>query len=163
VRDVASGAGADLDRTGRRRTATATGRAGGLGLLARHCRRRTVVLRHLRRVRAAPAGARGRRRGRGRRTKLTLGRPRVAACARRSGAPRAHGRGAAGLLLPRGSPAHRRDAAGLADGVLHGWLRTLESTLPAHPDLTLVAFVPALVLLAAVVGAEWLRRGVAAG
>ena len=62
--------------------------------------------------------------------------------------------GAAGLLLPGGVPLTGATLRALAGGVLHGWLRTLESTLPAHPDLTLVAFVPALVLLAAVVGAR---------
>lgn len=45
------------------------------------------------------------------------------------------------------------------DGVLTGWWRTLGSTLPAHPDPDLIAFVPALTLLAGVLGTEWGRRG----
>ena len=94
---------------------------------------------------------------------LTFGRPRVAALRAPLGVLLGATAGAAGLLLPGGVPLTGATLRALADGVLHGWLRTLESTLPAHPDLTLVAFVPALVLLAAVVGAEWLRRGVAAG
>jgi protein-glutamine gamma-glutamyltransferase len=93
---------------------------------------------------------------------LTLGRPRVAALRAPLGVLLGATAGAAGLLLPGGVPLTGATLRALADGVLHGWLRTLESTLPAHPDLTLVAFVPALVLLAAVVGTEWLRRGVAA-
>lgn len=51
--------------------------------------------------------------------------------------------------------------AAVLDGARSGWLRTLESTLPARPDPELVTFVPALVLLAAVLGVEWLRRGAA--
>jgi transglutaminase-like putative cysteine protease len=50
----------------------------------------------------------------------------------------------------------------LLDGVVHGWQRTLDSTLPARADIALVAFVPVLVLVAAVVGVEWARRGAAA-
>ena len=83
---------------------------------------------------------------------LTLGRPGSPPCARRSGSLLGATAGVAGLLLPGGVPLTGATLRVLADGVLHGWLRTLESTLPAHPDLTLVAFVPALVLLAAVVG-----------
>ena len=94
---------------------------------------------------------------------LTFGRPRVAALRAPLGVLLGATAGAAGLLLPGDVPLTGATLQALADGVLHGWLRTLESTLPAHPDLTLVAFVPALVLLAAVVGVEWLRRGVAAG
>lgn len=47
------------------------------------------------------------------------------------------------------------------DGARSGWLRTLESTLPARPDPELTTFVPVLVLIAAVLGVEWLRRGIA--
>ncbi len=47
------------------------------------------------------------------------------------------------------------------DGTLHGWRHTLESTFPARPDAALLAFVPTLALLAAVIGVEWLRRGFA--
>lgn len=43
-------------------------------------------------------------------------------------------------------------------GAANGWLRTLESTFPARPDPELLTFVPLLVLLAAVLGVEWLRR-----
>ena len=112
---------------------------------------RTVVLGRVRPGGAARAGARRRRRCRGRRPAHARPRSgrRPALTAR--GARRRHSRGG-GPAAARRCPAHRRDAAGLAGGVLHGWLRTLESTLPAHPDLKLVAFVPALVLLAAVVG-----------
>lgn len=44
-------------------------------------------------------------------------------------------------------------------GAASGWMRTLESTLPARPDPELTAFVPLLALIAAVLGVEWLRRG----
>ena len=47
------------------------------------------------------------------------------------------------------------------DGVLHGYRHTLDSTLPARPDPTLLPFVPALALLAGVVSVEWCRRGAA--
>lgn len=50
------------------------------------------------------------------------------------------------------------EAATVVDGALHGWLRTLESTLPARPDAALIAFVPFVTLLAGIVGIEWLRR-----
>ncbi|MCE3552384.1 DUF3488 and transglutaminase-like domain-containing protein [Pseudonocardia sp. RS11V-5] len=55
------------------------------------------------------------------------------------------------------------EAAGRAvlDGALDGWLHTLESTFPARPEGPLLAFVPLLALLAAVIGVEWLRRGFA--
>ncbi|WP_410591435.1 DUF4129 domain-containing transglutaminase family protein [Amycolatopsis sp. lyj-23] len=46
----------------------------------------------------------------------------------------------------------------LGDGLLHGWLRTLESTWPARPEPPLLLFVPVLVLLAGVLGVECLRR-----
>ena len=45
----------------------------------------------------------------------------------------------------------------LGDGLLHGWLRTLESTWPARPEPQLLLFVPVLVLLAGVLGVECLR------
>lgn len=65
--------------------------------------------------------------------------------------------GAAGALVLA------RDAgfAAVLDGARSGWLRTLESTLPARPDPELLTFVPVLVLLAAVLGVEGLRRGAA--
>jgi transglutaminase-like putative cysteine protease len=47
----------------------------------------------------------------------------------------------------------------IVDGLRDGWRRTLGSTLPARPDADLVAFVPALALLAGVLGIEWGRRG----
>lgn len=47
------------------------------------------------------------------------------------------------------------------NGVVDGWIRTLESTLPARPEGHLLVFVPLLALLAAVIGLEWLRRGFA--
>jgi transglutaminase-like putative cysteine protease len=46
----------------------------------------------------------------------------------------------------------------LADGALHGWQRTLQSTWPAVPEPRLVVFVPLLVLLAALLGLELLHR-----
>lgn len=46
----------------------------------------------------------------------------------------------------------------LYDGVVNGWLRTLESTLPARPDPQLLLFVPVLVLAASVLSVEALRR-----
>jgi transglutaminase-like putative cysteine protease len=46
----------------------------------------------------------------------------------------------------------------LGNGVLHGWLRTLESTWPARPEPELLLFVPVLVLLTGVLGVECLRR-----
>ncbi|MET8998418.1 transglutaminase domain-containing protein [Amycolatopsis sp. NPDC004169] len=46
----------------------------------------------------------------------------------------------------------------LGDGLLHGWLRTLESTWPARPEPQLLLFVPVLVLLSGVLGVECLRR-----
>ncbi|HET6703818.1 transglutaminaseTgpA domain-containing protein [Amycolatopsis sp.] len=46
----------------------------------------------------------------------------------------------------------------LADGALHGWQRTLQSTWPALPEPRLVVFVPLLVLLAALLGLELLHR-----
>jgi transglutaminase-like putative cysteine protease len=48
----------------------------------------------------------------------------------------------------------------VARGAVQGWIRTLESTFPAKPVPELITFVPLLVLLAAVLGVEWLRRGV---
>ena len=92
---------------------------------------------------------------------LTVGRRRLAAVRVPLGLVLGGAAGVAALLLPVGVPATGTALRVLAGGVLHGWLRTLESTLPAHPDLPLLPFVPALVLLAAVVGVEWLRRGVA--
>ena len=92
---------------------------------------------------------------------LTIGRRRLAAVRAPLGLVLGGAAGVAALLLPVGVPATGTALRVLAGGVLHGWLRTLESTLPAHPDLPLLPFVPALVLLAAVVGVEWLRRGVA--
>ena len=82
--------------------------------------------------------------------------------ARASGARARRGRRGCGAAADRRASRRPGRPCGCSpDGVLHGWLRTLESTLPAHPDLPLLPFVPALVLLAAVVGVEWLRRGVA--
>lgn len=46
----------------------------------------------------------------------------------------------------------------LADGALHGWRRTLQSTWPASPDPRLLVFVPLLVLVAAMLGLELLHR-----
>ncbi|WP_051735965.1 transglutaminase family protein [Amycolatopsis rifamycinica] len=46
----------------------------------------------------------------------------------------------------------------LADGALHGWQRTLQSTWPALPEPRLVVFVPLLVLLAGLLGLELLHR-----
>ncbi|SFW78297.1 Transglutaminase-like superfamily protein [Amycolatopsis australiensis] len=46
----------------------------------------------------------------------------------------------------------------LADGALHGWRRTLQSTWPASPDPRLLVFVPLLVLVAAWLGLELLHR-----
>jgi transglutaminase-like putative cysteine protease len=60
------------------------------------------------------------------------------------------------LVLARGAA-----PAAVLDGVVHGWPRTLDSTLPARPDVELVAFVPALVLVAGVIGVEWARRAAA--
>lgn len=70
---------------------------------------------------------------------------------------------ALGLGAVVGGAVLARDAgiAAVLDGARSGWLRTLESTLPARPDPELLTFVPALVLLAAVLGVEWLRRGIA--
>ena len=90
---------------------------------------------------------------------LTLGRRRLAAVRAVLAIVLGGAAGTAALLLPAGMGVDGVRVVG--DAVVHGWLRTLESTLPAHPDLTLLPFVPALVLLAAVVGVEWLRRGVA--
>jgi len=92
---------------------------------------------------------------------LTLGRARPAAVRAPLGLLLGATAGTAALLLPSGAALSGAGLRVVAGSVLHGWLRSLESTLPAHPDLTLVGFVPALVLLAAVVGIEWLRRGVA--
>ena len=92
---------------------------------------------------------------------LTIGERRLAAVRAPLGLVLGGAAGVAALLLTVGVPATGTALRVLAGGVLHGWLRTLESTLPAHPDLPLLPFVPALVLLAAVVGVEWLRRGVA--
>ena len=92
---------------------------------------------------------------------LTIGRPRLAAVRALLGVVLGGAAGVAAVLVPVGVPLSGATLRVLGGGVVHGWLRTLESTLPAHPDLTLLPFVPALVLLAAVVGVEWLRRGVA--
>jgi hypothetical protein len=92
---------------------------------------------------------------------LALGRARLAALRAPLGLVLGGAAGAAAMLLWAGVPVGWSALRIVAGGVTHGWLRTLESTLPAHPDLTLLPFVPALVLLAAVVGVEWLRRGVA--
>lgn len=70
--------------------------------------------------------------------------------------------GAGALLLTL----HLVDGASVADvaaGVLDGWRRTLDSTLPARPSAELMAFVPALTLLAGVLGTEWARRGAGPG
>lgn len=90
---------------------------------------------------------------------LTLGRRRLAAVRAVLAIVLGGAAGTAALLVPADMGVD--GVRVVADAVVHGWLRTLESTLPAHPDLTLLPFVPALVLLAAVVGVEWLRRGVA--
>lgn len=47
----------------------------------------------------------------------------------------------------------------LRTAVLHGWQLTLDAAWPAPTDPELVLFVPLLVLVAAVVGVELLRRG----
>lgn len=44
------------------------------------------------------------------------------------------------------------------DGVVSGWRLTLDSTLPARPDVAAFAFVPALVLVAGVLAMEWTRH-----
>lgn len=90
---------------------------------------------------------------------LTLGRRRLAAVRAVLAIVLGGAAGTAALLVPADMGVD--GVRVVADAVVHGWLRTLESTLPAHPDLTLLPFMPALVLLAAVVGVEWLRRGVA--
>ena len=90
---------------------------------------------------------------------LTLGRRRLAAVRAVLAIVLGGAAGTAALLVPADMGVDGVRVVG--DAVVHGWLRTLESTLPAHPDLTLLPFMPALVLLAAVVGVEWLRRGVA--
>ncbi|WET82416.1 transglutaminaseTgpA domain-containing protein [Amycolatopsis sp. QT-25] len=46
----------------------------------------------------------------------------------------------------------------LAEGAVHGWQLTLQSTWPARPEPRLLAFVPLAVLLAAVLGIEVLHR-----
>ncbi|WP_410657297.1 transglutaminaseTgpA domain-containing protein [Amycolatopsis sp. lyj-112] len=46
----------------------------------------------------------------------------------------------------------------LADGTVHGWQSTLQSTWPARPEPRLLSFVPSAVLLAAVLGIELLHR-----
>ncbi|RZQ61527.1 transglutaminaseTgpA domain-containing protein [Amycolatopsis suaedae] len=46
----------------------------------------------------------------------------------------------------------------LADGVLHGWQLTLQSTWPARPEPRLLAFVPVAVVVAATIGLELLHR-----
>jgi hypothetical protein len=54
------------------------------------------------------------------------------------------------------------DGASLADvvaGVTGGWRHTLDSTLPARSDVSLVAFLPALAVVAGALGSEWARRG----
>ncbi|WP_370971495.1 DUF3488 and transglutaminase-like domain-containing protein [Amycolatopsis sp. cg9] len=56
-------------------------------------------------------------------------------------------------VLPTSATVHA-----LGDGLLHGWLRTLESTWPARPEPELLLFVPVLVLLTGVLGVECLRR-----
>ena len=57
------------------------------------------------------------------------------------------------LVLTRGAT-----PAEVADGLVNGWQRTLASTLPAWPDADQVPFVPALVLVAGVLGVEWARH-----
>jgi protein-glutamine gamma-glutamyltransferase len=47
----------------------------------------------------------------------------------------------------------------VATGAISGWARTLDSTWPARPDPSLLAFVPLLVLVAAVLGVELLSVG----
>lgn len=46
----------------------------------------------------------------------------------------------------------------LADGAVHGWQLTLQSTWPARPEPRLLSFVPLAVLVAAVLGTELLHR-----
>lgn len=67
---------------------------------------------------------------------------------------------AAVLALTLPEPPWGAALSPVLDGAVNGWLRTLESTLPARPDPELLTFVPILVLLAAVVAVEWLRRGI---
>lgn len=57
------------------------------------------------------------------------------------------------LTLPTGAA-----LAAILDGVVNGWRLTLDSTLPARPDVAALAFLPALVLLAGVLAAEWARH-----
>lgn len=49
------------------------------------------------------------------------------------------------------------EVSGYFGGMVNGWLRTLDSTLPAQPDPSLYLFVPLLVIGACVVGLEFLR------
>lgn len=49
-------------------------------------------------------------------------------------------------------------AGEVVEGLVFGFQRTLESTLPAYPDAEQVAFVPALTLVAGVLGVEWTRH-----
>lgn len=58
---------------------------------------------------------------------------------------------------PRGVPTADTWSA-LFDGISGGWLLTLESTWPARAEPETVAFVPGLVLAAAVAGVEALRH-----
>lgn len=67
---------------------------------------------------------------------------------------------AAALALTLPEPPWGAALRPVLDGAVNGWLRTLESTLPARPDPELLTFVPVLVLLASVVAVEWLRRGI---
>lgn len=53
-------------------------------------------------------------------------------------------------------PGAARDPAGLWQGALSGWRRTLETSWPAQADPRLIAFVPTLVLLGCLVGVRLL-------
>ncbi|MDU0292964.1 DUF3488 and transglutaminase-like domain-containing protein [Saccharothrix longispora] len=62
-----------------------------------------------------------------------------------------------GLIVLWGVVA-RFDWPAFVEGVVNGWLSTLESTWPARPSPRLTAFVPVLALFAAALGLEFLRR-----
>lgn len=66
--------------------------------------------------------------------------------------------GGAALLLSLTLPTGAAPSTVL-DGIVNGWQLTLDSTLPARPDVAALAFVPALVLVAGVLATEWTRHG----
>ena len=64
------------------------------------------------------------------------------------------------LLVPLPALPGAASFAAVTRGAASGWIRTLESTFPARDTPETVTFVPLLVLVAAVLSVEWLRRGV---